>query len=131
MKQELQEQLFAKYPKIFKQHSLPMQQTCMCWGIECGDGWYTLIDTLCQCLEHIQSSEGPHIEAAQVKEKYGGLRFYADHGSSEQWGAIAMAEAMSEEICEACGSTDRVEQSDGWIETRCKRCKKGQGNDTY
>lgn len=31
---ELQEKLFEKYPKIFRQKDLSMNETCMCWGIE-------------------------------------------------------------------------------------------------
>jgi hypothetical protein len=38
MNKELEEQLYNKYPKLFKERSLPMTQTCMCWGIECGSG---------------------------------------------------------------------------------------------
>ena len=54
MNQRLQDKLYEKYPKIFGQKDLPMTQTAMCWGIDCGDGWYNIIDTLC-C--HIQQSE--------------------------------------------------------------------------
>jgi hypothetical protein len=52
VKQELQEKLYNKYPKLFYQKDLPMQQTCMCWGIECGNGWYTIIDNACRLLQH-------------------------------------------------------------------------------
>lgn len=43
MKQELQDNLYKEFPEIFKQKNLSMKETAMCWGIECGDGWYTLI----------------------------------------------------------------------------------------
>lgn len=76
MKTEHQEQLFNRYPKIFAQHALPMTETAMNWGIECGDGWYTLIDTLCGLLQHGTDRNGaPQVEATQVKEKFGALRF--------------------------------------------------------
>ena len=52
MKQELQEQLFKKYPEIFFEKDLSMKETCMCWGIECGDGWYNIIDTLCRLIDN-------------------------------------------------------------------------------
>ena len=86
MKVELQNKLFEKYPKIFRQKDLPMQQTCMCWGITCGDGWYNIIDTLCSEIQHhleynAERNQGPTlVEATQVKEKFGGLRFYYDGG---------------------------------------------------
>ena len=40
MKAELQQQIFAKYPKMFGDRTKPMTETCMCWGLEVGDGWY-------------------------------------------------------------------------------------------
>jgi hypothetical protein len=52
MKTELQEKLFSKYPKIFGDRTKPMTETCMCWGLEVGDGWYDLIDTLCEALTY-------------------------------------------------------------------------------
>jgi len=51
MTEELQNKLYAKYPKIFAEKDLPMTQTCMNWGICCGDGWYWLIDQLCSSLQ--------------------------------------------------------------------------------
>jgi hypothetical protein len=127
MKKELQDKLFEKYPKIFRQKDLPMKETCMCWGIECGDGWYMLIDKLCSNLQwnidhNNHSGRYPQIEAVQVKEKFGGLRFYVQGDTDAQTGAIDFAESLSYEICENCGSTDNVSQTKGWITTFCKKC---------
>ena len=33
-----EKELLWKYPTIFRQKELPMDQTAMCWGIECGKG---------------------------------------------------------------------------------------------
>jgi len=123
---ELQKKLFEKYPKIFRQKDLSMQQTCMCWGIECGNGWYWLLDKLCDYIQSMidnNPSTWPQIEATQVKEKYGGLCFYYDGGNSCVDGAIMLAENLSYNICEFCGSTVDVSQSNkGWIVTLCKPC---------
>ena len=78
MKQELQNELFERYPKIFRQKDLSAQQTCMCWGIACGDGWYNLIDTLCHNIQWYAQYSNKTIEAVQVKSKFGGLRFYVE-----------------------------------------------------
>ena len=40
MKKELEDKLFEKNPKIFRQKELSSQETAMCWGITCGDGWF-------------------------------------------------------------------------------------------
>ena len=105
MKTELQQQIFAKYPRMFGDRTKPMNETCMCWGLEVGDGWYNLIDTLCEALTYTYTTsiqideedgkrlgiepfklegkdsyyfsvEPPQVIATQVKEKYGTLRFY-------------------------------------------------------
>jgi hypothetical protein len=55
----------------------------------------------------------------QVKEKYGGLRFYVNAATEEQWAYIAFAEAMSYHTCEICGDKGKASRG-GWIQTRCK-----------
>lgn len=128
MKKELEEKIFEKYPMIFRQKDLSMKETAMCWGIECGDGWYWLIDKLCSNLQfnidnNSHTGTYPQIEAVQVKEKFGSLRFYVGPASSEQHAVIRFVESLSEEICENCGSLEEVSQTKGgWIQTLCKKC---------
>jgi hypothetical protein len=58
MRKELDELLCAKYPKIFRDRNAPMNQTCMCWGFDCGDGWFNIIDRLCANIQsHIANVE--------------------------------------------------------------------------
>ena len=47
MREELDKKLCDKYPLIFRDRDAPMTHTAMCWGFECGDGWYNIIDVLC------------------------------------------------------------------------------------
>ena len=39
-------EIIEKCPILYGQHNLPMTQTCMCWGIECGSGWRDTINEL-------------------------------------------------------------------------------------
>ena len=66
------------------------------------------------------------VVAAQVKEKFAGLRFYADGGDSYTNGVISMAEALSYRICESCGTMDETVavSGKGWLKTRCEKCVK-------
>jgi len=122
---KLQRKLFKKYPKIFRQRKLSMKETCMCWGLEVGNGWYWLIDHLCYQLQwYIEHNKYPQIEATQVKEKFGTLRFYTNGGNDVQDGMITLAEYLSGFICEDCGSTNNVSQTEGWIVTLCDKCMK-------
>jgi len=131
MKKELDEKLVKKYPKIFVDRYAPMDQTAMCWGFEHGDGWYWLLDNLCGSIQsYIDSNKHlkiPQVVAMQVKEKFGGLRFYYIGGDKYIDGMVSLAEDMSYNICEVCGSTEHVGQTKGWIETLCKKCAIKEG----
>jgi hypothetical protein len=52
MNKELDHQLCTKYPKIFKNRHADMRTTAMCWGFEHGDGWYNIIDMVCNNIQH-------------------------------------------------------------------------------
>lgn len=102
---------------------MPMQETAMCWGLDCDDGWYDLIDALCERLQSMtdynpNNDRFPQIVATQVKEKFGGLRFYVRAASDYQDGLISMAESLSYHICEVCGNPGKPNKS-GWIRTTC------------
>lgn len=102
MNKNLQNQLFAKYPKIFRDAHLSPRQSCMGLGIECGDGWYQIIDALCAALSSGYSSskdtmrldgiegrfpydttESSQVVVTQIKEKFSTLRFYTYDESSK------------------------------------------------
>ena len=52
MKQELDKLLCEKYPKMMVNRNKNMQETCMCWGFECGDGWFNILDQLMDNIQH-------------------------------------------------------------------------------
>jgi len=56
----------------------------------------------------------------QVKEKFGGLRFYVSAATDEQFAYIRFAEEMSLTTCDVCGDRGRPTK-DGWIVTRCNK----------
>jgi len=126
MKKELELKLVEKYPKIFCNYGGDKKETCMHWGFEHGDGWYNLLDVLCGNIQSHIDFMGvlPQVVTTQVKEKFGGLRFYINGGDDYISGMISMTESMSYYICEKCGSTDDVAQTRGWINTLCKKCMK-------
>jgi len=125
MKQELQDELYKKYPDIFCQRHLPMSQTCMCWGIDTGDGWYQLIDDLCAKIKaHVDETKLTYpkytIEAVQVKEKFGSLCFYLDYSQPTVDKFISEARALSAKTCDVCGEPGHCGSYKGWWMTMCK-----------
>lgn len=116
---ELDKQLCEKYPEIFANRHADKMTTAMCWGFECGDGWYQIIDALCGCMQgYVSANSKPQVVAAQVKEKFGTLRFYCDGGNDMTEGMIWMAEHLSSVTCEVCGAPGEL-RGGGWLKTRC------------
>ncbi|HRS26017.1 MAG TPA: hypothetical protein P5140_05690 [Methanofastidiosum sp.] len=125
MRPELDMKLVRSFPKIFRDRHESPTKTAMCWGFMCGDGWYALIYTLCSLIqEYIDKNNLSQVVAVEVKEKYGGLRFYTDYEDDVIGSYIWFAEEMSCRICEVCGTTVNVKQRllGRWIYTRCNKC---------
>ena len=146
MKLELQVELFRRYPKLFRKpgKSLvdpdvisefeeglqddkgPFDQK----GIECGDGWFALVDRLSGvCEKEIEMlialsvpTEGwPRI--AQIKEKMGGLRFYVNGPLSDELRAQILQGENIESLrtCERCGAPGALREGP-WRHTYCDSC---------
>lgn len=125
MTPEAEKRLLDKYPKIFAGYYLPMTETAMCWGVDCGDGWYVLIDQLCSALQwDTDHNREPQIVATQVKEKFGTLNFYTQGATDKQFGMIKMVEYLSSTVCERCGANGATTSSStGWLTTLCPKCR--------
>lgn len=126
MKKENEEKLFAKYQEIFSDRTLPKEQSLMCYGFCCGDGWYNLIDDMCQEIEdYCDKNNLNRPKAAQVKEKFGGLRFYIYGGDDEIYNIISKAEKKSYSTCSGCGIGINIEEKDRnyFLKTLCEECK--------
>ena len=52
MKQELDEYLCKVFPKMMVNRNKNMKETCMCWGFECGDGWFQILNQLMGNIQH-------------------------------------------------------------------------------
>lgn len=108
------QEIVDKYPSIFK--GMPRS------GFYVGNGWLPMIERLCALIDHyvknLSQEERGDIFVAQVKEKFGGLRFYMEGSTPYIDGMIAMAESMSYITCEECGAPGE-RRSGGWIRVLC------------
>lgn len=176
MKNHIDRYLVLKYPKLFVNRYSSIKTTAMSWGFDVDDGWFWLIDNLCNSIQsytdnnskrwriknkitraffevfkhqrlyskfkfirhflHIlyEKSEKEEYESIcqvtvdQVKEKFGGLRFYYSGGDDIIHGMVWLAESMSYDICEICGSTENIGKTKGWIKVICEDCSKIPNN---
>ena len=76
-------------------------------------GWFPLIKDLITDLIEL----GWNKEVCQVKEKFGGLRFYINDGSDEVFNRIHKAEKESFTICEITGKVGELRTDIGWFRT--------------
>lgn len=91
-------------------------------GITVGKGWAPIVLDADAELAELD----PDYEIYQVKEKFGGLRFYCSLGSDESSEIIARAEARAARTCEDCGSVRDVSTVliRGWVRTLCGQCRR-------
>jgi RNA polymerase-binding transcription factor DksA len=130
MKKELDEQLVKDCPRFFRQRHWPMDRTCMCWGFP-GDGWEPIIRKVAEAAEKLNNAtEDPDmwIIAVQVKEKFGGLRYYVQNAPDEIDDMISEAENASYTICETCGKPGEPRKG-GWLKTLCDDCHAERNKD--
>ena len=103
------------YPKMF---------TTPYGGFAVSQGWWPILEKLCANIQHHidwknrESQVVPQVVVAQIKEKFGGLRFYYDGGDEQISGMVRMAEAWADVACEECGAIG-TRRSGGWIRTLC------------
>lgn len=116
MNQEKRDRLYREFPTLF---------TKDLWELEVGDGWFGIIHHLAKKIVE----KDTNCRVLQVKEKFGGLRFYIGAASAEVHEFVRDAEAQSYKVCERCGSQEGVTQTDGgWMKTTCTKCLEEENN---
>jgi len=119
MKEELAEKLLNKFPDMFTQPSRGKRKNSLISNIACGDGWFDIIWKLCEEIEAMRPT------VMQIKEKFGGLRFYASFPkdySEQGWALVRKAEEQASETCEECGEPGEFRVRNGWRMLSCDKC---------
>ena len=107
-------------------------------GFAIGKGWWVIVDALMGQIQwHIDNSIKNNkwdlendktnvrpiiqqVTVEQIKEKFGGLRFYYQGGDEYIHGLVSMAESWAGIACEECGGIGEG-RSGGWIRTLCDK----------
>jgi len=100
------------------------------WNEEVNDPNYDWADrSFVKREERLVPESVEQVVASQIKEKFGGLRFYYYGGDEYIKGLEAMAESMSAVTCEECGcpGNSRSTKNKRWIRTLCDRHAEEQG----
>ena len=147
MTDQQQEELAKRWPDLFQKSGD--------FEFSIGEGWFDIVDILCGFLSHdIETAkrrlkyamENPDAKfkqsiaeleknvadaleklpvLAQVKEKFGTMRFYVDGGTPEMHNYIEFAEAMTSRTCEVCGDRGKS-RTGGWVRVLCDKHSREQ-----
>lgn len=126
MDNQLEQQIFEACPSVFD------EGRGACRWIECGNGWAEHIGFASRQLEGInrQVPSGQGVYANQIKEKFGGLRYYIgvgedfpqEHMETVQK-IVATAENACRVTCEICGEPGENKAISGWMSCLCEQCR--------
>ena len=109
----IRENFPAKYAgRVFSLHRPEVEAHAALCGV--GAGWHGIIDRLVSDLFTL----GWDGMLADVKEKFGGLRFYIGEESLEMSARIDEAESESFQTCEECGAPGKA-RTGSWVKTLC------------
>lgn len=82
-------------------------------------GWRELVYELTEKIHRME----PSVRVGQIKEKFGGLRYYT-YGHNDRVDAlIDDYERKSMKICDVCGEPGTLRENKGWMMTRCEEHK--------
>jgi hypothetical protein len=110
-----EQRMKQRFPKMFSQPY---------GGFAVGPGWWPILESLCANIQHYsdwkekQGNFIPQVAVEQIKEKFGGLRFYYIGGDDAVDGMVRMAESWASNTCEECGKPGQS-RTGGWIKTLC------------
>ena len=125
------DKLIEDYPSVFKDMTHGS-------AYDLPSGWYLLVDKLCSDLSVLldeerknttQNPEQPLFNVLQIKEKFGGLRFYYmmntknDELYHEVQKLIDIAEDTSYTICEITGKPGKFCKSGSHYHTFCEEVR--------
>jgi hypothetical protein len=121
MQKELERRLVEHWPTWLKTEG-DIRCTAMPRGFQHDDGWFDILWRLCADLEplvtEMERAGGRQFEVLQVKEKFGGLRFYVNCRNDAIRQRIEAAIQESFHTCEVCGQPGKLRE-DSWIKTLC------------
>lgn len=150
MDNELEQRIYDAAPVFFRNRTLPATQTCMCWGIECGDGWYGPLLQFAKEAEVINGLLKPYnscVVADQVKSKWADICVYWHMATLDETANVELDDAAQETVrvidrlfekaveklgeecertCEICGKKGNYYEDiitcGSWLTRKCRAC---------
>ena len=91
MSPELEQLFYAQFPELFRGRHKSVQESLLCYGLECEDDRFEILWQHCLELERLAEAEGRRRESedwpeiVQIKEKLGSLRCHLRNASEAMY----------------------------------------------
>jgi hypothetical protein len=109
---KFEQELKTRFPEMLTESNI---------GLWVGKGWHHIVFRLCEYIQwHVKNHPNAAIQIKQIKEKFGGLRFYYTGGDDVIRGMVMMAEGWAITTCEVCGEPG-TRRSGGWLKVLCDK----------
>ena len=119
-------ELYERFPHLYRERLAPLESSKMGWGFQCDDGWYNIIHKMSKRIAALSSDDdfAPAITEVSRNED-GSLYVEARNLTPPVADIIEAAKEQSKLTCESCGYTPAFKRSkDGPMKNRvaCGRC---------
>ena len=100
------EQLYERFPELYRERTAPLKSSGMAWGFQCGNGWYKIIYEMSEKIQKLSvgGDFGPAITQVSKYED-GTLYVEARNITPPIQDVITTARETSRLTCEECGYT--------------------------
>lgn len=97
------QELYEKFPELYRERAAPLASSQMGWGFQCEDGWYKIIYEMSRKIRKIQKEREFAVAITEVsKYEDGTLHVDARNLSPPIADIIAAAREASRLTCELC-----------------------------
>ena len=124
MREELELKLMEKYPFMEAKCVFTGQKSKFPVGCEFDDGWFELIDSMCQEIQEFYRKNREDMDdiiVLQAKEKYGKLNFYIGNYIKGVFDIVNKYQEKSRTVCELCGENGALRVKNSWFKTLCDK----------
>ena len=97
-------ELYEKFPHLYRERTAPLESSGMGWGFQCENGWYKIIYEMSKKIDKI-STEGEHAPAISLVSRHeaGTLHVAVSNITPPVADIVMNAREQSRLTCEYCG----------------------------
>jgi len=119
-------ELYKKFPHLYRERTAPLESSGMGWGFQCENGWYKIIYEMSKKIDKI-STQGEHAPAISLVSRHedGTLHVAVSNITPSVADIVMSAAEQSRLTCEFCAYTPSfLREQDSFLKGHiaCGRC---------